>query len=241
MDFLYDRPGGEPYLTIPGRPNLIITPRRPEDVHFAVKVLNNFEVARWLFGPPYPYTLEMAIEYSETAIAQELLVLKEIQDHSSIMNGNGKKNPFVSGCPVGSIREIQPDTGEEVLIGCIGMRRYDFLEIEDDAEREATVKANEAKEVGDDSIAWAMGNFLDPAYHGRGITTDAARAMIQWGKKHMNMKDIRASMFDGNIASRRVYEKIGFAYLATRKDALTRVESKGGGKITIHVLQLEEH
>lgn len=56
----------------------------------------------------------------------------------------------------------------------------------------------------------------------------------------MNIKEVRASMFDGNVASRRVYEKIGFKHITTRKDALTRAEIKGGGKITIHVLTSKE-
>ncbi|EFQ98515.1 acetyltransferase [Nannizzia gypsea CBS 118893] len=247
FDLLYDRPGGEPYLTIPGHPNIIITPPRVEDASDLAGILNIFEVAIWLQGPPYPYPVDMARQYLETvSIPNSLQIIKEIEAHKNsangngIGNGNGTTNLFLSGCPVNSIREIDPETGKESLIGCIGIRRDEFYEIEDDAVRETRFKANVAMTVGDASIVWAMGNFLSPSHQGRGITTIAAKTVIDWGKKHMNIKEVRASMFDGNIASRRVYEKIGFKYITTRKDALTRVDAKGGGKITLHFLSMKE-
>ncbi|EGD96867.1 hypothetical protein TESG_04295 [Trichophyton tonsurans CBS 112818] len=245
FDLLYDRPGREPYLTIPGHPNIIITPPRIEDASELIGILNNFEVAIWLQGPPYPHPVDEARQYLRTvSIPGSLQIRKEIEAHNSSVNGGGHGNEttnrFLSGCPVTSIREIDPETGKETLIGCIGIRRNDYYEIEDDAVREAEFKANAAKRVGDGSIIWAMGNFLSPSHKGRGITTMAAKTVIDWGRKHMNIKEVRASMFDGNVASRRVYEKIGFKHITTRKDALTRAEIKGGGKITIHVLTSKE-
>ncbi|OAL67545.1 hypothetical protein A7C99_1409 [Trichophyton rubrum] len=266
FDLLYDRPGGEPYLTIPGHPNIIITPPRIEDASDLISILNNFEVAIWLQGPPYPYPVEEARQYLRTvSIPSSVQIRKEIEAHNSSINGGGHGNEttnhFLSGCPVTSIREVDPETGKESLIGCIGIRRNDFYEIEDDAVREAEFEANAAKKAGDGSIIWAMGSkslllykppdrptivgvmadkngadFLSPSHKGRGITTMAAKTVIDWGRKHMNIKEVRASMFDGNIASQRVYEKIGFKHISTRKDALTRAEVKGGGKITIHIL-----
>ncbi|MEL7116189.1 MAG: GNAT family N-acetyltransferase, partial [Pseudomonadota bacterium] len=55
-----------------------------------------------------------------------------------------------------------------------------------------------------------FGYWLDPAYHGRGLATEAGRAMADDLFARRGADHILAGYFDGNPASRRVLEKLGF-------------------------------
>ncbi|KAK2861434.1 hypothetical protein FQN49_004200 [Arthroderma sp. PD_2] len=235
MALQFDRARGEPYLTVPTHPNIIIAPHRLSDGDALVGMLNDYSIAKWLHGPPYPFALKDTGKILKMAIERTERIMSEMENDDSQSEDGETKKRFFRTCPLNTIREIQPETGEQKLIGCMGIKKDLFLEIQDDAEREKLSKANEAKEVGDETILWTMGNFISPSYQGRGITTAVARVMIEWGREHLNMKNLRVSIFEGNIGSRKVYEKVGFVYHSTAKDAMTRVEIKGGGKITLDI------
>jgi hypothetical protein len=66
---------------------------------------------------------------------------------------------LVSGCPVRSIREVQPD-GSDVYLGDVEIRRHIFEEIGDLDRRARLVEINNAKEVGDPTIVWSIGGQL---------------------------------------------------------------------------------
>ncbi len=55
-----------------------------------------------------------------------------------------------------------------------------------------------------------IGYSLAPASHGKGYATEAVGAMVEWIFAHRAPDRIQAHVYVGNIASRRVLEKIGF-------------------------------
>ena len=81
------------------------------------------------------------------------------------------------------------ETGE--LVGVIGLR---FRPRHDNAE---------------------MGYWVGVPYWGRGYTTEAARAMLQWGFEERKLKRIFGRHFARNPASGRVLQKIGMQYEGT--------------------------
>jgi len=57
-----------------------------------------------------------------------------------------------------------------------------------------------------------LGYRIAKAYWGKGITTEAARAAVQFGFEHAKLERIVAVVVPENIASWRVLEHIGFVY-----------------------------
>lgn len=64
----------------------------------------------------------------------------------------------------------------------------------------------------------------------------AIKLLVQWAAKNMNVTRINALIHEGNVGSFRVFEKNGFAYQQTVKDALTMPDNKGGAKRSYQVL-----
>lgn len=62
-----------------------------------------------------------------------------------------------------------------------------------------------------------IGYVISPEYWGKGITTEAAKAIIQFGFEKMELVRIQARCFDENIASARVMEKVGMIYEGTHR------------------------
>lgn len=63
-----------------------------------------------------------------------------------------------------------------------------------------------------------LGYWIGEPYWGRGYATEAARAVIERGFSDLGLSGIHAAYFDGNEASRRVLEKLGFSHLRTEDD-----------------------
>ena len=57
-----------------------------------------------------------------------------------------------------------------------------------------------------------LGYDLDHAYWGLGYTTEAARAVVDWGFLTLHMHRIFAECHPANTASQRVMHKIGMRY-----------------------------
>jgi [ribosomal protein S5]-alanine N-acetyltransferase len=60
---------------------------------------------------------------------------------------------------------------------------------------------------------------LKKAYWGRGLATEAARAMVRFGRPLLQPAAIYASVDPENIPSRRILEKTGFRYAFSKQDA----------------------
>ncbi|SFB07395.1 MULTISPECIES: GNAT family N-acetyltransferase [unclassified Bacillus (in: firmicutes)] len=65
-----------------------------------------------------------------------------------------------------------------------------------------------------------IGYVLNPSYWGKGITTEAARAIIDFGFKNMDLVRIQARCFVENIGSERVMEKTGMEYEGILRKAM---------------------
>lgn len=61
--------------------------------------------------------------------------------------------------------------------------------------------------VGD---TWEIGYWVDKAVQGRGVATEAARALLVWGETQFGVSKFVAGHFQDNPASGRVLEKLGF-------------------------------
>jgi RimJ/RimL family protein N-acetyltransferase len=57
-----------------------------------------------------------------------------------------------------------------------------------------------------------IGWRLAPAYQGRGLATEAARACLDFGFNNLGLSEIVAFTVPDNTASRRVMDKLGMAY-----------------------------
>ena len=92
------------------------------------------------------------------------------------------------------------ETGEAV--GCCGLIFGD--NVDDDRHREAE-----------------LGYWIGKTYWGRGLMSEAVRAILKRGFEVLGLDVIWCSHYDGNIRSKRVIEKSGFKYDHTNPDSLS--------------------
>jgi RimJ/RimL family protein N-acetyltransferase len=67
-----------------------------------------------------------------------------------------------------------------------------------------------------------IGYWLGEAYWGRGIATEAVRAVTDYGFAHGDLVRIYATVFEWNRASMRVLEKAGYQLEGRRRQAVTK-------------------
>jgi ribosomal-protein-alanine N-acetyltransferase len=67
-----------------------------------------------------------------------------------------------------------------------------------------------------------IGLFIGAAWHGRGYGTAAVRKLVEHGFDAMALAKIEASVFVGNVASRRIFEKNGFQLEGTIRKAVRK-------------------
>ncbi|KAI0053431.1 hypothetical protein FA95DRAFT_1552492 [Auriscalpium vulgare] len=220
--FEIDPRTGEPYLRLPPPlSHIVITPPRPSDAPTAVRLFNDPLVYRWVSTPPFPYLLEHAEDWYALVKAETGKVWKELQEASA--DGPLK---IVAGCPVRAIRCWKED-GTDVFIGDCGFMRHTFADVADLDERTRLVAENKARPPGDPNIIWSIGDYLDPAWHGKGIMTAViGTLMSQWAIPRMAVRVVRPSVFDGNIGSVRTFEKNGFTLVQTLPESMF-VKEKG--------------
>jgi ribosomal-protein-alanine N-acetyltransferase len=63
-----------------------------------------------------------------------------------------------------------------------------------------------------------LGYWIAPALRGRGLMREAARAAVAFGFTQLGLRKIQVGCFDGNVASQRVIEKLGFRFLGVERD-----------------------
>lgn len=64
-----------------------------------------------------------------------------------------------------------------------------------------------------------IGYYLIPEFYGKGIMTEAVRKICAEAFENLDILKIEASVFEPNMGSRRVLEKVGFELEGIRKDA----------------------
>ncbi|HYF04493.1 MAG TPA: GNAT family N-acetyltransferase [Patescibacteria group bacterium] len=67
-----------------------------------------------------------------------------------------------------------------------------------------------------------MGYWLGKEYWNRGYVTEAAREVIKFGFKELNLHRIHAHYFSRNIASGKIMQKIGMKHEGHSRDALKK-------------------
>ncbi len=67
-----------------------------------------------------------------------------------------------------------------------------------------------------------IGYWLGEAYWGRGIATEAVRAMTAYGFERFDLIRIYALIFEWNAASMRVVEKAGYQFEGRRRKAVIK-------------------
>jgi RimJ/RimL family protein N-acetyltransferase len=65
-----------------------------------------------------------------------------------------------------------------------------------------------------------VGYWVDPVVRGRGVATEAVRALCRWGFEALDLALIEWRAEVGNVGSRRVAEKVGFTVEATLRRRL---------------------
>ena len=85
----------------------------------------------------------------------------------------------------------------------------------------------------DDAVA-DIGYWIGAPYWGNGYATEAGRAIIDRARE-LGVKTIVLKYFDGNDASRRVSEKLGFAWRSREEDVEYPLISK---RHTVHRTEL---
>ena len=86
----------------------------------------------------------------------------------------------------------------------------------------------------DDTVA-DIGYWIGAPYWGNGYATEAGRAIIDRAQE-LGVKTIILKYFDGNDASRRVSEKLGFAWRSREENVEYPLIGK---RLTVHRTELE--
>ena len=79
-----------------------------------------------------------------------------------------------------------------------------------------------ALDLTDEPDVYETGYWVAPKYAGQGMATEATNAAIRYAFGHLGAKAISIGYFDGNLASRRIVEKLGFEKLGVARQAATR-------------------
>ena len=79
-----------------------------------------------------------------------------------------------------------------------------------------------ALDLTDEADVYETGYWVAPKYAGQGMATEAANAAIRYAFSHLGAKGISIGHFDGNDASRRIVEKLGFQKFRVARQAATR-------------------
>jgi len=207
----------EPYISLPSPyENIRLTPWRTTDADAVVPIMNHRDVYPNLMGPPYPYQKADA----EWWIDQHLKRFEPDRQYFT----SDETTPIREGKsfdygPMPVIREVLVD-GTHVFLGTADIRRSNFLVELDKQRQKELLKENNAKPVGDTGIVYMIGDYLAPSHHGKGIMTAAIRELIHsWGIPHMGVRELSGVVIEGNMGSRRVFEKPGFKFVRLVEDA----------------------
>jgi RimJ/RimL family protein N-acetyltransferase len=99
-----------------------------------------------------------------------------------------------------------------------------------------------------DSIRWwiravrvdaaELGYWIAPALHGKGLMTEAGRAVMEFAFGPLGLHKVNVSCLDENVASRRVIEKLGFRACGRSEDDVWR-DGRWHAHLRYELTQLE--
>ncbi|HXP21656.1 MAG TPA: GNAT family N-acetyltransferase [Streptosporangiaceae bacterium] len=124
---------------------------------------------------------------------------------------------------------------EVAIAGWVSGQRAEFV-AEDQTSGQRLARVG----LGLDSAGAArLGYWVDPAERGRGVATDAVRAVCRWAFANLGLDLIEWQAEVGNVASRRVAEKAGFLIEATLRKRLVhrgvRVDAWTGSLLSCEI------
>jgi ribosomal-protein-alanine N-acetyltransferase len=82
-----------------------------------------------------------------------------------------------------------------------------------------------------------VGFWILPQFWNKGIATEVLRAVIQYCQQQKDVHRLEAFVEEGNVASSRVLEKVGFVYEGTMREC----EIKNGKFISLMIYALIAH
>ncbi len=65
-----------------------------------------------------------------------------------------------------------------------------------------------------------VGYVLNPVYQGRGLATEALRAVMRFGFAELSLHRIEAHFIEGNMASRRLMERVGMQFEGYARESM---------------------
>ena len=74
----------------------------------------------------------------------------------------------------------------------------------------------------DDEFRGDMGLWIGRDFHGRGYGTETVRLVARYAFERLQLAKLEATVFVGNVASRRVFEKCGFTLEGTIRRAVRK-------------------
>ncbi len=74
----------------------------------------------------------------------------------------------------------------------------------------------------DESYRGDMGLWIGIPYQGKGYGTAAVKLILRYGFEKLEMEKIEATIFAGNTASRRIFEKAGFTLEGTIRKCIKK-------------------
>ncbi|WP_273023572.1 GNAT family N-acetyltransferase [Rheinheimera sp.] len=80
-----------------------------------------------------------------------------------------------------------------------------------------------------------VGYLLMPAFYGQGFGSESLQALIHWAVSSQSIIKFKAVVTEGNVASERVLQKIGFQLVEKVPDA----HSIGGKRYTDHIYHFD--
>lgn len=75
-----------------------------------------------------------------------------------------------------------------------------------------------ASAIGIPDTEAEIGYWIGVPYWGKGLIPEAAKELIRYAFEDLHLEKLWCGYYDGNIKSRRVQEKCGFVYHATREN-----------------------
>lgn len=80
-----------------------------------------------------------------------------------------------------------------------------------------------------------VGYLLLPAFYGQGFGSESLQALTQWAVSSQNITKFKAVVTEGNVASERLLQKIGFQLVEKVPDA----HSIGGKRYADHIYHFD--
>ena len=251
---------GEPYVPLPAPfASFRLTPLHaerfdPSDIDIITRILSTPSVNENLSRAPEPYTRADAVAFLRSHCASDATFEADALDWTDEV---AVRAVLAHRVPFDTLRRARPDgqPGWEI-VGHVGVRRnaWEWLAGQDPIRMKALIEENLAKEDGDSTIEYSVGElrpavlpcrvwrqslsdqitvsgyYLDPELQGSGLMTSALSLSLSLAREYMCARRFEGICRDANIGSRRVLEKCGFRQISEVAEAREMVSMPWKGR-----------